>query len=83
MLYMITKTGLMLIHWIVQICKKCHNLKPSGLADFTGSAVLQSACGSRLQLHALRLASPANSTIAQFRLIQFSNSKYLDRPYPL
>jgi len=43
-------------------------LKPFGLADFTGSAVLQGACGSRLQQRTLRLASPANSTIAQFSL---------------
>jgi len=31
--------------------KKCHHLKPFGIADFTGTAVLQAACGSRLQLH--------------------------------
>jgi len=45
-------------------------LKPFGLADFAESAVLQDACGSTLQLRALRLASSANSTIAQFRLSQ-------------
>jgi len=42
-------------------------LKPCGLADFTRSAVLQGTCGSRPQLRTLRLASPANSTIAQLR----------------
>jgi len=49
--------------------KKCHNLKPFGLADFTESAVLQGACGRRLQLRTLRLASSANSTITQFRFL--------------
>jgi hypothetical protein len=43
-------------------------LKPFGLADFTEFAVLQGACGRTLQLRTLRLASSANSTIAQFRL---------------
>jgi len=47
--------------------KKCHHLKPFGIADFTGTAVLQAACGSRLQLHPLRLAAPPTSTIAQYR----------------
>jgi len=56
---MISKTGQMLTNWIEKICKKGRNLKPSGLADFTGSAVLQGTCGSRLQLSTLRLASPA------------------------
>jgi hypothetical protein len=37
------------------------------IADFTGSAVLQSACGSQLQRHTLRLAVPANLTIALFK----------------
>jgi hypothetical protein len=45
----------------------CHNLKPFGLADFTESAVLQGACGRILQLCTPRLASSANSTIAQLR----------------
>jgi len=45
--------------------KNCHHLEPFGLAAFTGSAVLQGVCGSRLQRHTLRLAAPANSTIAQ------------------
>ena len=49
--------------------KKCHNLKPFGLADFTESAVLQGACGRRLQLRTLRLASSTNSTITQFRFL--------------
>jgi len=46
-------------------------LKPFGIADFTGSAVLQGACGSRLQQRSLRLAAPVNSTIAQLRYQQF------------
>jgi len=44
------------------------NLKLYGIAVFTESAVLQGACGSILQLYTQRLASSANSTIAQFRL---------------
>ena len=44
------------------------NLKPFGIAVSTESAALQGACGSILQLCTLRLASSANSTIAQFRL---------------
>ena len=40
-------------------------MKPSGLADFAESAALKCICNSTLWLHALRLASPANSTIAQ------------------
>jgi len=36
-------------------------------ADFTASAALQGICGSTLQLHALRLAYAANSTLAKFR----------------
>jgi len=47
--------------------KNCHHLKPIRLADFTGSAMLQGACGSRLQRHPQRLATPADSTVAQFR----------------
>lgn len=47
--------------------KKCHHLKPFGIAYFTESAVLQGTSGSRLQRRALRLAVPANSTIAKFR----------------
>jgi len=34
-------------------------------ADFTASAALQGICGSTLQLHALRLAYAANSTLAK------------------
>jgi len=41
---------------------------PFGSADFTASAALQGICGSTLQLHALRLAYVANSTLAKFRL---------------
>jgi len=45
------------------------------IADFTGSAVLQGACGSIRRRHALRLAAPClcgiyrsgNSTIALFK----------------
>ena len=56
-------------------CKQgCHSLKPFGLADFTEPAVLQGDCGSPLQLRTLRLASSANSTIAQFRIIMFLGS---------
>ena len=40
---------------------------PYGSVDFTGSAALQGICGSTLQLHALRLAYAANSTLAKFR----------------
>ena len=43
------------------------NCLPSGSADFTASAALQNICGSTLQLHALRLAYSANSTLAKFR----------------
>jgi hypothetical protein len=35
--------------------KKSHNLQPYGIADFAEAAVLQGACGSALQLYALRL----------------------------
>jgi len=52
--------------------KNCHHLKPFGLANFIGSAVLQGACGSRLQRRPLRLAAPANSTIAQFRFYYYT-----------
>jgi hypothetical protein len=48
---------------------------PSGSADFTASAVLQGICGSTLQLHALRLAYAANSTLARFRLYHLINIK--------
>jgi len=41
-----------------------------GIADITEFAVLQSVCGSKLQLHALRLASSAISTISQFWILQ-------------
>ena len=40
---------------------------PYGSVDFTASAVLQDICGSTLQLHTLRLASAANSTLAKSR----------------
>jgi hypothetical protein len=40
---------------------------PSGSADFAASATLQGICGRKLQLHALRLAYTANSTLAKFR----------------
>jgi len=40
---------------------------PYGSADFTTSAALQGVRGSTLQLHTLRLASAANSTLAKFR----------------
>jgi len=43
-------------------------LKPFGIADLTESATLWDTCSSRLRLHVSCLASPANSTIAQFRL---------------
>jgi len=42
---------------------------PSGSADFTASAALQGICGSILQLHAMRLAYAANSTLAKFRIL--------------
>jgi hypothetical protein len=40
-------------------------LSALGSADFTASAVLQGICGSILQLHTLRLAYAANSTLAK------------------
>jgi hypothetical protein len=40
---------------------------PDGNADFTASAVLHGICGTSLQLHALRLAPAANSTLTGFR----------------
>ena len=49
-------------------------LNPSGLPIFirlrriTESAALLDICSSRLRLHVSCLASPINSTIAQFRL---------------
>ena len=54
--------------------KKCHDLKPFRIADFTRSAVLQGTCGSQLQRRPLRLAAPANSTIAQFKKLRNSFS---------
>jgi len=48
---------------------------PSGLPSFirlrriTESAALWDFCSSRLRLHVSCLASSANSTIAQFRLV--------------
>ena len=48
------------------------NKSTSRRAEFTSSATLQAACGKRLQLHALQLASKANSTreISGLRLTQ-------------
>jgi hypothetical protein len=43
------------------------NCLPSGSVDFTASAALQGICGKTLQLHTLRLAYAANSTLAKFR----------------
>jgi len=43
------------------------NCLPFGSADFTASAALLVICSSTLQLHALRLAYVANSTLAKFR----------------
>jgi len=40
---------------------------PFRSADLTASAALQNICGNILQLHALRLAYAANSTLAKFR----------------
>jgi hypothetical protein len=50
-----------ILPFIIQDCL------PHGSIDFTTSAVLQSICGSTLQLHALRLASAVNSTLAKSR----------------
>jgi len=44
---------------------------PSGSVDFTASASLQGICGSTLQLHTLRLAYAANSTLARLRCYDF------------
>ncbi|MBW2406376.1 MAG: hypothetical protein JRF17_03325 [Deltaproteobacteria bacterium] len=38
--------------------RNCHHLKPFGIDDFIGSAVLQGACGSRHQRHPLCLSAP-------------------------
>jgi len=51
-------------------------LKPFGLAEFTESAALWDICSSRLRLHASCLASPANSTIAQFRCKYWNKSQH-------
>ncbi len=40
---------------------------PCGSVDFTAFTTLQGICGNTLQLHALRLAYAANSTLAKFR----------------
>jgi hypothetical protein len=46
---------------------------PSGNADFIELAALQDICGSTLQLHTLRLAYAANSTLAKFRINFFEH----------
>jgi len=62
------------------------------IADFTGSAVLQGACGNRLQRHALRLAASClcgiyrsgNSTIALFKSLSNKiNIKNKDQVSPV
>jgi hypothetical protein len=53
------------------------NFSPIRITAFAAFAVLQSACGSRLQRYPLRLATAAKSTIANFRFV-LQNDKKID-----
>jgi hypothetical protein len=58
------KLSICLIYEVVGL-KNVTILKPSGIAEFAKSAALKRIRNSILWLHALCLASSANSTIAQ------------------